>query len=123
MRAHTIVGDQIVAELNFPYDLRPMVRSHHERWDGSGYPDGMSGEQIPLIARILCIADVYDALTTDRSYRKAFSQEDALGILESEAGKMVDPHLFTVFKTAIVEGKSVQSTAQSLSYAVTDKVN
>ena len=123
MRAHTIVGDQIVAELNFPYDLRPMVRSHHERWDGSGYPDGMSGEQIPLIARILCIADVYDALTTDRSYRKAFSQEDALGILESEAGKMIDPHLFTVFKTAIVEGKSVQSTAQSLSYAVTDKVN
>jgi putative nucleotidyltransferase with HDIG domain len=123
MRAHTIVGDQIVAELNFPYDLRPMVRSHHERWDGSGYPDGMSGEQIPLIARILCIADVYDALTTDRSYRKAFSQEDALGILESEAGKMVDPHLFKVFKTAIVEGKSVHSAAQRLSYAATDKVN
>jgi putative nucleotidyltransferase with HDIG domain len=123
MRAHTIVGDQIVAELNFPYDLRPMVRSHHERWDGSGYPDGLSGEQIPLIARILCIADVYDALTTDRSYRSAFPQDEALKILESEAGKLIDPHLFTVFKTAIVEGKPVQSGSHSLSYAANDKVN
>jgi putative nucleotidyltransferase with HDIG domain len=117
MRAHTIVGDQIVAELDFPYDLRPMVRSHHERWDGAGYPDGMSGEDIPLIARVLCIADVYDALTTDRSYRSAFAQDEALAIMEGEAGKMIDPKLFGVFKSVIIEGKEVRAGAQSLNYA------
>jgi putative nucleotidyltransferase with HDIG domain len=122
MRAHTTVGDQIVAELDFPYDVRPMVRSHHERWDGAGYPDGLSGEDIPLIARILCIADVYDALTTDRSYRSAFSQEEALTIMESEAGKMIDPTLFATFKAVIIEGKSIQSPAQSLKYAGNEKV-
>jgi putative nucleotidyltransferase with HDIG domain len=117
MRAHTVVGDQIVAELDFPYDVRPMVRSHHERWDGAGYPDGLSGEQIPLIARMLCIADIYDALTTDRSYRSAFPREEALVIMERESGKMIDPHLFGVFKAAIIEGKSIASGPQSLSYA------
>jgi putative nucleotidyltransferase with HDIG domain len=122
MRAHTTVGDQIVAELDFPYDLRPMVRSHHERWDGAGYPDGLSGEDIPLIARILCIADVFDALTTDRSYRSAFTQEEALGIMESEAGKMIDPELFAVFKAVIIEGKAISSPAQSLKYAGNEKV-
>jgi HD-GYP domain-containing protein (c-di-GMP phosphodiesterase class II) len=117
MRAHTTVGDQIVAELGFPYDLRPMVRSHHERWDGAGYPDGLSGEAIPLIARVLCIADVYDALTTDRSYRSAFSQDEALTIMENEAGKMIDPRLFGVFKSVIIEGKTIPARAQSLNYA------
>ncbi len=117
MRAHTIVGDQIVAELDFPYDLRPMVRSHHERWDGGGYPDGQSGEQIPLIARILCIADIYDALTTDRSYRSAFPREEALAIMERESGKMIDPHLFDIFKTSIIEGRPTNSAAQALNYA------
>ncbi|HEY0306039.1 MAG TPA: tetratricopeptide repeat protein [Longimicrobiales bacterium] len=121
MRAHTTVGDQIVAELDFPYDLRPMVRSHHERWDGAGYPDGLSGEDIPLIARILCIADVFDALTTDRSYRSAFSQEEALAIMEGEAGKMIDPGLFVVFKAVIIEGKSITSPAQTLKYAGNEK--
>jgi putative nucleotidyltransferase with HDIG domain len=120
MRAHTVVGDQIVAELDFPYDVRPMVRSHHERWDGTGYPDRLSGEQIPLIARILCITDIYDALTTDRSYRSAFSADEALAIMERESGKMIDPHLFGVFKTAIIEGKPIQSGPQSLSYAAVE---
>lgn len=117
MRAHTVVGDQIVAELDFPYDLRPMVRSHHERWDGAGYPDGLSGEAIPLIARVLCIADVYDALTTDRSYRSAFAKEDALAIMEREAGKMLDPHLFGVFKSLITDGAMTKSNPQTLRYA------
>lgn len=121
MRAHTTVGDQIVAELDFPYDLRPMVRSHHERWDGAGYPDGLSGEAIPLIARILCIADVFDALTTDRSYRSAFSQEEALAVMEAEAGKMIDPQLFEAFKAVIIKGKSISSQAQTLKYAGNEK--
>jgi putative nucleotidyltransferase with HDIG domain len=121
MRAHTVVGDQIVAELEFPYDLRPMVRSHHERWDGTGYPDRMQGEAIPLIARILCIADVYDALTTDRSYRSAFPREEALAIMAREAGRMIDPQLFEVFKAVIIDGKTINSAAQSLSYAPHEK--
>src|SRR5690606_25841802 len=81
MQAHTTAGDRIVAELEFPWDIGPIVRSHHERWDGSGYPDGISGDAIPLTARILCIADVYDALTTTRSYRPALSREEALEIM------------------------------------------
>jgi putative nucleotidyltransferase with HDIG domain len=121
MRAHTVVGDQIVAELDFPYDLRPMVRSHHERWDGAGYPDGLGGENIPLIARVLCIADVYDALTTDRSYRSAFPKEEALAIMEREAGKMLDPHLFGVFKSLITDGTTTKSDPQSLRYAGAEK--
>lgn len=117
MRAHTTVGDQIVAELDFPYDLRPMVRSHHERWDGAGYPDGLSGEDIPLIARVLCIADVYDALTTDRSYRTAFSPDEALAIMEGEAGRMLDPTLFRVFKSVIVDGAQLEAGGRSRSQA------
>ena len=121
MRAHTIVGDQIVAELDFPYDLRPMVRSHHERWDGAGYPDGLSGERIPLIARVLCIADVFDALTTDRSYRPAFPKDEAINIMDREAGKMLDPHLFGVFKSLITEGTTSKSDPQTLRYAGTEE--
>ena len=101
LRAHTIAGDRMVAGLALPYDLRPVVRSHHERWDGAGFPDGLSGEEIPLAARLLGIADVYDALTTDRSYRSAFTQDEALAIMQAEAGRMIDPHLFDVFKSMI----------------------
>ena len=97
MQSHTVVGDQIVSELNFPWDIRPIVRNHHERWDGTGYPDRLAGEDIPLTARILCVADVYDALTTARSYRAALSEEEALRIMRKDAGKLLDPNLFEVF--------------------------
>jgi putative nucleotidyltransferase with HDIG domain len=101
MQRHTTAGDEIVAELNFPVDIRPIVRSHHERWDGAGYPDRLSGAQIPLTARILCVADAFDALTTARSYRPALSREEALRIMERDAGKMFDPDLFSTFKWLI----------------------
>lgn len=101
MRNHTIAGDSIVAELGFPYDIRPMVRSHHERWDGRGYPDQLAGEQIPVIARILCIADVFDALTTPRSYRQAFSPPDAINVMREELNGAFDPELFRVFESVI----------------------
>ena len=69
MERHTVIGDEMLAPVEFPWDIRPMVRSHHERWDGRGYPDGLAAEAIPRSARILRLADVVDALTTARSYR------------------------------------------------------
>ena len=100
MRRHTTAGDEIVAELGFPYEIRPLVRSHHERWDGSGYPDQLKGEQIPRTARMLCIADVFDALTTPRTYRAAFSPPDAIRMMREDAG-CFDPELFHLFESVI----------------------
>ncbi|HEX6259789.1 MAG TPA: HD domain-containing phosphohydrolase [Woeseiaceae bacterium] len=106
MRAHTTAGARIVTELNFPWDILPVVRNHHERWDGTGYPDGLAGERIPLTARILCVADIFDALTTTRSYRPALSVEEALRIMESEAGVIVDPNIFDLFKSLVRAGRA-----------------
>jgi putative nucleotidyltransferase with HDIG domain len=111
MKRHTVLGDAIISETPFPWDIRPIVRNHHERWDGTGYPDRLKGEEIPLTARILCVADVYDALTTARSYRSALSQERALEIMDSEAGKVVDPKLYAIFKELIVNYAPVEVTA------------
>lgn len=114
MRAHTTIGDEIVAGLDFPYDIRPIVRSHHERWAGGGYPDNLSGEDIPLIARILCIADVFDALTTDRSYRAAYGRTEALNIMAADAGTMLDPGLFELFRNLIESHAMVTDTQNSV---------
>jgi putative nucleotidyltransferase with HDIG domain len=103
MKNHTIAGDEIVSPLNFPWDIRPMVRNHHERWDGTGYPDGLAGEEIPLVARILCVADVYDALTTARAYRPALPAHEALRIMERDAGTGLDPKIFGMFRRILLE--------------------
>jgi cyclic di-GMP phosphodiesterase len=84
MENHTIAGERICAPLRSFRNVLPIIRHHHEKWDGSGYPDGLKGEQIPLTARILQITDIYDALTTDRPYRKALSREKAIAILREE---------------------------------------
>ncbi|HEX6588337.1 MAG TPA: HD domain-containing phosphohydrolase [Longimicrobiales bacterium] len=97
MKAHTTRGDEIVAALDFPWEIRPIVRSHHEKWDGTGYPDQLAGTDIPLHARILCIADVFDALTTTRSYRPALSRAEALRIMRQDAGRHFDPELLDIF--------------------------
>ena len=102
MSRHPVFGVELLEGVEFPWDVRPMIRHHHERWDGSGYPDKLAGDRIPLEARILTIADVYDALTTTRSYRAAFTHEKAMAILSSEVGKTVDAQLFGVFAEAIV---------------------
>lgn len=94
---HTIAGDEILARIPFPWDIRPMVRSHHERWDGRGYPDQLAGENIPLTARILRIADVFDALTTSRSYRQPLTAEHALQIMRDDHGSF-DLLLFEIFQ-------------------------
>ena len=93
---HTIAGDDLLSSTDFPYDIRPMVRWHHERWDGRGYPDRLSGEQIPFTARILHIVDVFDALTTARSYREPLSTQKAIEIMQEDEGSF-DPELFALF--------------------------
>ena len=93
MRRHPIVGAQIVAPLEFFADGAIIVRHHHERHDGSGYPDGLRGDLIPLGSRIVGVADVYDALTSDRPYRGRLSRAEAVRWLEAEAGRTLDPRL------------------------------
>jgi putative nucleotidyltransferase with HDIG domain len=97
MERHTVIGDEMLAPVEFPWDIRPIVRSHHERWDGTGYPDRLVGEAIPYTARILRIADIFDALTTARSYRKPLSPEQAYAIMEDDYGSF-DPALFEIFR-------------------------
>ena len=94
---HPLAGVELLSETDFPEDIVPMVRSHHERWDGRGYPDRLSGADIPLAARILCVADVYDALTTDRPYRRAYDRAAALRIMSAEVGRVFDPDVFAAF--------------------------
>ena len=95
MKRHPEAGVELVADVEFPGDVRAMIRSHHERWDGSGYPQGLVGEETPLPARILRIADVYDALTTTRGYRKALPHERAVELMRSEG--QFDPQLLQIF--------------------------
>ncbi|MFL5578912.1 MAG: HD domain-containing phosphohydrolase [Gemmatimonadaceae bacterium] len=94
---HPAAGEAMLAHIEFPWDVRPMIRGHHERWDGRGYPDALAGEQIPLTARILAVADVWDALTTARSYRPAYSAEEAVAIMRRESGSTFDPVLLERF--------------------------
>jgi putative two-component system response regulator len=86
VRQHPVIGESICAPLKSLRRILPVIRHHHERMDGSGYPDGLRGHEIPLMARILQISDIYDALVTDRPYRNALSSEEALEILKKEAG-------------------------------------
>lgn len=85
MKLHPIIGAQIVRPLSSAQAIRPLIRSHHEKLDGSGYPDGLGGEEIPELVKILSVVDVYDSLRSERSYREAFTHEDALEILIQEA--------------------------------------
>jgi diguanylate cyclase (GGDEF)-like protein/putative nucleotidyltransferase with HDIG domain len=97
IRAHPKVGADIVSSVPFPYPVAPLILSHHERWDGKGYPVGLRGEQIPLGARILSVVDYFDALMAERPYHKAMSYEAAIGLLKQEAGKGLDPTVVSTF--------------------------
>jgi putative two-component system response regulator len=104
MDQHPIVGESICAPLESLRNTLPIIRHHHERMDGSGYPDGLCGDEIPLSARILQIADIYDALTSNRPYRKALAPEEALAELSKEAAKgWIDPFLVNQFEQLIHE--------------------
>jgi putative nucleotidyltransferase with HDIG domain len=100
IKRHPEWGIELLATIEFPWDIKPMIRSHHEKYDGSGYPDRLSGEEIPVTAQIVCIADVYDALTTTRSYRAAMSKEDAIGRME-ESQHWWRPDVYRAFRQAL----------------------
>jgi len=91
MRAHPLIGAGIIAGISFLKPVLPAVRHHHERWDGSGYPDGLKGEGIPLIARIVAVADVWDACTSPRPYQDMLSTEQALNLVRRFRGVQLDP--------------------------------
>src|SRR5581483_1273974 len=97
MKQHTIVGAQILERVNFPYPVVPIVRHHHERWDGKGYPDGLKADNIPMTARILTVADCFDAVREDRQYRKAMTREEACQLLRDGAGLTYDPAVVSAF--------------------------
>ena len=104
VQRHPSAGVELLADIEFPWDVRPIVESHHERWDGGGYPHGLAGEDIPLTARVLCIADVYDALTSQRSYKKALTHDEAMEIMRRDVGKQFDPNLFGAFESIVRRG-------------------
>jgi putative nucleotidyltransferase with HDIG domain len=97
MARHTIVGAEIMRDIEFLAEASKVVRSHHERWDGGGYPDGLAGDAIPLTARVFAVADVFDALTTDRPYRDALSFDEAHGMILEESGRHFDPAVVDAF--------------------------
>jgi HD-GYP domain-containing protein (c-di-GMP phosphodiesterase class II) len=104
MRAHPVIGARIVAPFDFFAGAALVIRHHHERWDGTGYPDGLAGEAIPLGARIVAVADVYDALTSDRPYRRAMSHAAALAHLRGTAGGTLDVRAVAAF-AGLVRGQ------------------
>jgi diguanylate cyclase (GGDEF)-like protein/putative nucleotidyltransferase with HDIG domain len=93
MKVHPIVGAEIVEQVQFPYPVAPIVRAHHEKWDGSGYPFGLKGQDIPIGARILSAVDYLDALASDREYRRALPLDEAMKVIEAESGKGLDPEV------------------------------
>jgi putative nucleotidyltransferase with HDIG domain len=99
MAQHPVIGAAIVRGIDFLSDAVQVVRSHHERWDGSGYPDGLAGEEIPLAARLFAVADVLDALTTDRPYRPASPLSEARAMIEAAAGSHFDPQVVETFRS------------------------
>ena len=103
MKIHPVVGADILARVRFPYPVVPIVRSHHEAWDGSGYPDGLKGEEIPIGARILSVVDCFDALASDRPYRKALPLDKVMEIVKGMAGTAFDPKIVAILEQRYVE--------------------
>jgi len=103
MKIHPIVGADILERVSFPYPVAPIVRAHHERWNGKGYPDGLKGEEIPLGARILAAVDCLDALASDRQYRKALPLDEAMKAIAEESGTSFDPKVIEVLQRRYLE--------------------
>ena len=111
MRTHTIAGEKILGDSPFYETARRIARSHHERPDGNGYPDGLKGQAIPLPARIVCVADVFDALTSERPYKSAWPEKDALDWMRKQSGAQFDETVFAALFAVL--GKKVDRTADN----------
>ncbi len=107
MKIHPIVGAEILEQVDFPYPVVPIVRAHHEKWDGSGYPYGLSGDTIPIGARILAAVDCLDALASDRQYRKALPLDEAMAKVASESGVSFDPRVVEILQRRYIELEKV----------------
>ena len=109
MKIHPSVGAEILSSVQFPYPVVPFVRSHHEKWDGNGYPDGLAGEQIPIGARIIAAVDCLDALASDRQYRRALPLDRAMDIVREESGRAFDIHRVPRFRLQLACGENARS--------------
>lgn len=115
MKVHPLVGAEIVEQVRFPYPVAPIVRAHHEKWDGSGYPFGLKGDEIPFGARILTVADCLDAMTSDREYRRALPLDEAMQQIAAEAGKSFDPRVVEILERRYRElDKKARASADQL---------
>lgn len=112
IKKHPVLSEKILTPVNFPFPVQSIVRHHHERYDGKGYPDGLGGEENPLGARILFVADAYEAMTSDRPYRKALSTQMALDELERNTGTQFDPRVVEVFARIIRSESSTKREAR-----------
>ena len=101
MEQHPVYAKQMLSQVSFLQPSIGVVYSHHERWDGHGYPDGLKGEEISLSARLFTVVDQWDALTSDRPYRKAWSREKVIAYLQENSGKIYDPKIVDVFLSII----------------------
>jgi len=117
MKLHAAVGADILKSIDFPYPVEPIVRHHHENWDGTGYPDGIKGQTIPLGARILSVVDCYDALTSDRPYRPRMSRQQAEQVLVDRRGKMYDPWIVDEFLAILDKLETQESADHAISIA------
>jgi putative two-component system response regulator len=105
VRFHPVLGERLCATLRCARELGPIIRHHHERWDGNGYVDGLAGNEIPLLARAISVGDAFEAMTYDRPYRKALAVEEAVARLRSGAGSQWDPDVIEVFLALVADGK------------------
>ena len=122
MKIHTVVGARIVEQVRFPYEVAPIVRSHHEKWDGTGYPDGLKAETIPIGARILSAVDCLDALATDRQYRRALPLDEAMAYVVSLAGRSFDPDVVDILNRNYREFEKLAQAAPATPMLDTDVV-
>jgi HD-GYP domain-containing protein (c-di-GMP phosphodiesterase class II) len=105
MRRHPDIGAKIVEGIPFLQDTIPLIRHHQERWDGTGYPSGLGGEDIPILARMFAIVDAFDALTSNRPYRQKISALEAIEYLHEQAGILFDPEIVKIFKKLVIESQ------------------
>jgi diguanylate cyclase (GGDEF)-like protein/putative nucleotidyltransferase with HDIG domain len=115
MKIHTVVGAEILSQVKFPYPVVPVVLYHHERWDGTGYPHGIKGEEIPITARILSVVDCFDAVREPRQYRSAMTREQAIHMLQEDSGTCFDPQIVKVFLQNLPEFET-EITARNLNH-------